>query len=148
MADIVERLNQMVATPHVSFHYKDDWQAVAEATAEIISLRAELEASHERETLHRADASVAWGQVEGLRADLEKVRAELDRFKSEREYIVGCNDGWDEAVEQACIIARSYWHGDKPHLKRSDETCSTIADDIEKLLGSRALATNGKEGRP
>lgn len=37
--------------------------------------------------------------------EIERLRAEIDRFKSERSYIIGVNDGWEEAFERA-----GAWH--------------------------------------
>lgn len=33
---------------------------------------------------------------------------QLERFRSEREYIIGCNDGFDSAIGQAAIVAGDY----------------------------------------
>lgn len=77
--DIVERLNRMVATPHVSFHYKEDWQAVAEASAEIIHLRSELESANDdcrraNELINAAidDYNAARERADNMQAELEK----------------------------------------------------------------------------
>lgn len=135
-SDIVERLRKETdrLTGGLARHI-DGFDAIwiKQAADEIDNLRSELEAARERNNLanYRAD---------NLHADLEK-------FKSEREYIVGCNDGWDEAMLQARELIWGYWHGDKPHMRQWDEACSTIADEIEKLVSPRALASESNGGR-
>lgn len=53
---------------------------------------------------HIADAALAALQAAGWgprdTSEVEKLRADLKRFKDEREYIVGFNDGFEEAQSQ------------------------------------------------
>jgi hypothetical protein len=39
---------------------------------------------------------------------LDEAAAELERMCSERAYIVGCNDGFETAIEQAALVAGDY----------------------------------------
>ena len=41
-------------------------------------------------------------------SEIVQLRTELARFRSEREYIIGCNDGFETAIEQAALVAGDY----------------------------------------
>jgi hypothetical protein len=48
------------------------------------------------------------GAVERMAREIDGLRAELERFRFERPYILGCNDGFLAAIGQAAIIAGDY----------------------------------------
>lgn len=56
---LVERLMRMVATPHVSFHYADDVEAVRQAAEALRTLSAE-KAAVERKAQVILDAKASW----------------------------------------------------------------------------------------
>lgn len=58
----------------------------------------------EKANLHAADAKTAWAECEALRKELEQAKADNAHLRAERLYIVGCNDGWDSAIEQAAEL--------------------------------------------
>lgn len=56
------------------------------------------------------DRGVAEAAAENaaLRQIISDAAAELERVYSERPYIIGCNDGFETAVEQAALVAGDY----------------------------------------
>ncbi|NTJ67591.1 hypothetical protein G6M50_06405 [Agrobacterium rhizogenes] len=63
---------------------------------------------------------------------IEELERQLDRFRSDRSYIIGFNDGWSSAVEEAAKIADD-------HAKSE---CSGMGSETEAMrLGARSIAS-------
>lgn len=121
---------------------------VGPAEDDIDELITDMVAQSREDALRKADRVLALLASRTSNEALVKAEAEIKRLKSERLYIVGVNDGYDAAMDQAaqfCDGAEASWRetADKAHeldhneaLGWSDrasakaETCSGLADTI------------------
>lgn len=62
----------------------------------------------------KARALAAESRVSALQAEVERLTGEVKRVQSDREYVIGWNDGWNEAAEQTLTfptMLRKMWSG-------------------------------------
>ena len=72
-------------------------------------------------------------------AQVKELKAEVARVKSDREYVIGFNDGWDEAIKQNLrfpTMLRKMWAG--------QEVQKWIDDEMTRIRASLDLATDAK----
>lgn len=108
-AEAIDRVLSAVACAGKAYHLTEDWSNECDPY----------------EPFLRGETPVAWIQnaaveaataLTAAQARIRELEAEVARVRSDREYIIGFNAGWDEAAEQTLLfptMLRKMWSGDE-----------------------------------
>ena len=106
--------------------------------AALTALEAEGERRDAVITFEKRRARVATLRAQAAETELAALRGEVERIKSDREYIIGFNHGWEEAVAQTLTfpaMLRKMWSGGE------------VQAWIDKAMSeARAALATAKEG--
>lgn len=120
----------------------------SEAAAALRTLQAERNEARATTAVVRAIKDQAFEKLDAAEAtiaqqaqEIAALREDVKRVQSDREYIIGWNDGWDEAIDQNLrfpTMLRMMWSGDKVQ--------SWIDEQMAEARRARSLAnTKGSE---
>lgn len=84
--------------------------------------------------------------IANLRRELGLAREDLARFRAERSYVIGCNTGWEEAIEQAVKAIEAYAQRlvPDPANDRARYHVRYAADDVRALAELDGTESEGR----
>lgn len=108
---------------------------------------AEIEAEHEETfdklTTAERERDEAMAALREKEERVKALEAEVARVKTDRQFIIGFNDGWDEAIKQNLrfpAMLRKMWSGQEVQRWIDDEMAR--ARSVQPVSGSREQRGN------